>query len=270
MSQGDLLIWKAFPKRKTYIDGRPSLFPRTLLDECELIRRAIRDDDIATWKPLLDRYNVTVLMIDPRESSKTYARLMDGLNWIPFYDDGQVAMFGRKNAPASEVAFFNANRLVPEKVYRVANQAPPAAGPPTPTSWMDTVFQNRNLERTQFRTQAAWRWLLGGPNDGGGLLPEPARCLLAIQDARIALSHKPDDTDAFRVLTDAYQWLTLQETAMLAGIPLTPENKQRILAINPPPERLMHRFQQRVTALNYAIETTPAAIPTRAAMSCSP
>ena len=26
-SQGDLLIWKAFPKRKTFVDNRASLFP---------------------------------------------------------------------------------------------------------------------------------------------------------------------------------------------------------------------------------------------------
>ena len=29
--------------------------------------------------------------------------------------------------------------------------------------------------------------------------------------------------------------------------------------IAPPPDRLMNRFRQRVTALNYAIQTTPHA-----------
>ena len=110
----------------------------------------------------------------------------------------------------------------------------------------------------------------GGPGraaaDG---LPEPARCLLAIQDARIALSRNPDDPTAFRILNDAYRMLTLQETAMLAGIPLTPENQPRIASHHTPPERLMNRFRQRVTALNYAIQTTPTPEPTRPATSCS-
>jgi hypothetical protein len=52
--------------------------------------------------------------------------------------------------------------------------------------------------------------------------------------------------------------LTVQETALLAGIPLTPENMTRIGMITPTPDRLINRFRQRVTALNYAIQTTPA------------
>jgi tetratricopeptide (TPR) repeat protein len=255
--QGDLLIWKAFPKRKTYFDSRTSQFSRARMEEREHLRKAIRDEDIATWKPLLDRYNVTVVMIDPSDSFNTYNRLMEGLNWIPFYDDGRVAMFGRKDAPASEVAFFNANRLEPDRAYRVSNPVPPVSGPPTPTSWMDLVFQNRNLERKQMRTLAAERWLRGGPSGAGGTLPDPARCLLAIQDARIALSRDPDDTSAFRVLFDAYRCLAIQESALLAGIPLTPESKQRILATAPAPDRLMNRFRQQVAALNFAIQTTP-------------
>ena len=88
-------------------------------------------------------------------------------------------------------------------------------------------------------------------------MPEPAQCLLAIQEARIALSRSPDDWMAFRRLNDAYSYLMVQETAMLAGIPITPENRARIGMISPNTERLMNRFRQRVTALNFAIQTTP-------------
>ena len=44
---------------------------------------------------------------------------------------------------------------------------------------------------------------------------------------------------------------------MLAGVPITPENADRIMRLEPRVELLMNRMQQRVTALNYAIQTTP-------------
>ncbi len=88
-------------------------------------------------------------------------------------------------------------------------------------------------------------------------IPEPARCLLAIRDARTALSRSPDDWIAYRRLKDAYRLLMVQEAAMLAGIAIKPENRERILAVTPNLEQLMTRYQQRVTALNYSIQTTP-------------
>ena len=50
---------------------------------------------------------------------------------------------------------------------------------------------------------------------------------------------------------------------MLAGIPITPDNQERILRVVPKVEFLTNRYQQRATALNYAIMTTPP--PTNAA-----
>ena len=88
---------------------------------------------------------------------------------------------------------------------------------------------------------------------------EPARCLLAIQEARTALSKSPDDWMAYRVLAEAYRYLMMQEGAMMAGIPITPENANRIRSAQPKLENLMTRFQQRVTVLNFAVQTTPPA-----------
>lgn len=255
--QGDLLVWKAYPKRKTFLDSRRGLFSRELLGEWDKIRGAIRDDDAATWKRLLDKYKITAIMIDPYASDKTFERLKNGLYWIPFYDDGRTIMYGRKDAPASDLAFFKAHVLEPDRVYRLANPVPPVSGPPTPISWMDDLFPNRRLGRNQMRTEAAWRWLRGGAAEKGVNLPDPARCLLAIQDARIALSRNPDDTRAYRVLNEAYRLLAAQETAMLMGIPITAANQAQINMISTSPERLMNRFRQRVTVLNYAIQTTP-------------
>jgi tetratricopeptide (TPR) repeat protein len=257
MEQGDLLLWKAYPKRKTFIDHRTYLFPRDLLERWDQIRKAIRDDAVEVWKPMLDEYKITAVMIEPSESRRTYVKLKDSPNWIPFYDDGRIVMFGRKDAPAEDLAVFEANRLQPAQIYTKTNPLPSSEGPPTPTSWIDDIFQNRWLDRTQRRTDAAWRWLMAGPEGATRSIPEPARCLLAIQDARIALSRNPDDPTAYRILNEAYRMLSQQETALLSGIALTPENQTRISTLTTSPERLMNRFRQRVTALNYAIQTSP-------------
>jgi tetratricopeptide (TPR) repeat protein len=257
MAQGDILMWKAGPKRKTYVDSRGrSLFPLDLLQQWHKTRKAISDDDMEAWKPLLDQYQISVVMIEPAGSPLTYNRLIQSQNWIPFYRDGRIVLFGRKDAAPSDVAVFKTNRLEPEWLaYHTSRPVPPAQGPPAASSWFDRIFQNNAASRPRTRTESARQWLTG-TGDSQDLI-EPARCLLAIQDARTALSDSPDDWIAFRRLNDAYRLLMIRETALLAGIPLTPENRNRIAALNPTPQTLMSRYRQRVTALNYAIQTTP-------------
>jgi len=264
MPQGDLLIWKGAPKRKSYVDGRSRFFPPELLDQWEKTRKALSEDDVAVWKPLLDQYQVSAIMIETGASPNTYKNLMRSPNWVPFYDDGRIVMFGRTDAPEPDLAFFKANRLDPElRAYKTNHPVPGAERPPNPTSWIDDVFQNRTLGRLVARTDSAGRWLdAAGPDDvvaPGNVapLPEPARCLLAIQEARTALARSPDDWIAYRRLNDAYRYLMFQEAALLAGIPIAPENRDRIRSVTPRLDHLMTRFQQRVTALNYAIQTTP-------------
>ncbi len=264
-TEGDILIWKGYPKRKVYLDKRSGLYPHSLYAEWRKIRKALSEDDVETWKPLLDRYNITAIMIEPLEdrnhreksSPETYKHLFQSPRWIPFYDDGRVVMFGRTDVDPTEVAFFKANRLEPDRVYRLTHALPGSGGPPGQTSWIDSVFLNRTNNRQQARNYSAVRWLEMGAIPGQPVVPDPAQCLLAIQDARTALSRSPDDWMAFRLLNDSYRFLMIQETAMLAGIPITPENKGRIAMITPSPERLMNRFRQRATSLNFAIQTTP-------------
>jgi tetratricopeptide (TPR) repeat protein len=259
LAQGDALIWKAYPNRKTYVDGRPHVHPRSLLEQHHRVRNALRDDEVSVWKPELDRYGITAVMIDSTNAPNTYRRLMQSLNWIPFYDDGRVIMFGRADAPEPDLATFKINRLDPElRAYRTTQPVPPVDRPPTPTTWTDQIFRNRFLTRPQAHTDAAGRWLQGGAIDlEQSSLPDPARCLLAIREARIALSKNPDDWVAYRILNAAYRFLMLQETALLAGIPLTPENQARIARLNPNIAALDSRFRQRVTAIHFAIQTTP-------------
>ncbi len=262
LAQGDMIVWKTGGMRKVYIDGRARFFPRPLLEEWNATRKAISEDDIDAWKPLLDKYDISAVLIEPGPggSPNTYKKLMTSPNWTPFHDDGRIVMFGRADAPKTDVALFETNRLDPDHLaYKSNRPVPNAERPPNPTSWMDDVFQGRTFSRPRSRTESARRWLegLGGPVSASESLPDPARCLLAIHEARTALAQSPDDWIAFRRLKDAYRYLMLQEGAMLAGIPITPANGPRIRALNPPLEPLMNRYRQRVTALNYAVLTTP-------------
>jgi tetratricopeptide (TPR) repeat protein len=259
---GDALIWRAPHERKTYIDSRQHLFPAEVLNRLQETRKALSEDDLKAWMPLFDQYKISTLLIQPSSSRKTYQVLSMSENWIPFYDDGAVVMFGRADAPEADLAFFKANRLDPElRAYKVSKPTPPAERPPLPVTWIDNFFQTRALARPQPHNEAAAHWLsgqnIGNDSDQGQLRPDPARCLLAIREARTALASKPDDTQAYRILAVAYRELAVQETALMAGIELTPENAPRLGQIQPRPNVLPTRFRQIVTALNYAIQTTP-------------
>ena len=241
------------------------MFPRDLQEQWNRTRKALSEDDVAAWKPLLDKYEIAAIMIEPNDSPITYVKLVQSPNWIPFYDDGRIVMFGRADAPASDLAFFKANKLDADDIaYRRTHAVAGSERPPNPTTWIDGVFQNRTFSRPQSRVDSAQRWLHGPLQEAEKAiqqqlpwLPDPAHCLLAIQDARAALANSPDDWLAFRTLKDGYRHLMLQENAMLYGIPVTHENAARILRLEPKIELLMTRMQQRAAALNFAIQTTP-------------
>lgn len=258
-TQGDALIWRASPLRKTYFDSREHLFTRDDFDRMRTIRKALSEDDVESWRPLLDELKVSVVLLEPIRSPATYTTLMKSTNWIPFHDDGSLVMFGRADGPEGDVAFFNENRLDPEMLaYKKTKPAASSDQLPTPVNWMDKFYLTRSLTRPQSHDSSAERWLFGGAADlAGSVLPEPARCLLAIREARSALAAKPNDPHAYRLLSVAYRDLMVQETALMGGLKLTPENATRVALINPQPTLLMTRFRQRATALNFAIQTTP-------------
>ena len=175
MPQGDALIWKGAPERQSYIDSRTRFFPPDLLVQWEKTRKAISEDDVETWKPLLDKYQISAIMIEAGfgGSPMTYQRLMQSPNWVPFYDDGRIVMFGRADAPESDLAFFKANRLDPDlRAFRTAHPVPGAERPPNPTSMIDTIFQTRSLGRLHSRTQSARRWLNPATVDDPAATPD--------------------------------------------------------------------------------------------------
>lgn len=260
--QGDALVWRGYPQRPTFVDNRHNLFPQSLLNELQQIRTALKTNEKDAWKPLLDKYQISAVMLDISSSPVTYQALMQTPDWIPFYDDGNVVLFGRSDAdvPAEDLAYFKANRLDAETMaYKLGKTVPSPERPPTQVTWMDQIFTGKSISRLQPHSEAAKRWLQGMNFDAPGApLPTPAQCLLAIREARTALSHKPDDYQAFRILSECYRALMIQEAALIQGIKLTPENTAQLAQGGlPNPLLVMTRYRQRATALNFAIQTTP-------------
>ena len=256
---GDAIVFRAYPDRKVFYDSRNNLFTNALLTKLTEARNALAADEVAVWKPILDEYEISVVMIQVPNSTNTYKKLMQSTHWVPFYDDGNVVMFGRTDAVPSDLAFFKANRLEADRLaYKRTKPTPAVERPPSPVTWMDTVFENRANTRPQSHTESSRRWLQAFDVDSSTPAPpDPAHFLLAIQEARAALASRPDDTLAFRLLAAAYRGLMNQESALLGGLKLTPENAAMINQVNPRVDVLMLRYRQRATALNYAIQTTP-------------
>lgn len=255
LSSGDALIWRAWPRnpaRKTYIDDRPHLFPRSLRTDLRTIRRALYEDDAETWRKMLDDYKITVVMAELLSSDpnvpRVYQRLTASEDWIPFYDDGRVVLFGRADAPATDLAVFRENRLDARRLaFRVDRPIPSSDRTPTPTGYLDRFFPNRGGRRDpQPHVLSAERWLserLPDPTQ----TPDLANCLLAIGELRSALARNPDDPTAWRLLCDAYLYLAVREQAVFREAGVT----------SLPPSYTRFRDQQRAAALNFAIQSTP-------------
>ena len=213
--------------------------PKSSANELQEARGALRDrrgrDE---WKPLLDKYDIRVVMIEESSSPATYLLLMQSPNWVPFYDDGNVIMFGRADASPADLAIFQANRLDAEALaYRHTRPTPAVERPPTQMTWMDEIFQGRSLTLPQPHTEAAKRWLRGRtPTRASPRVPtRPAACSPSARRAppwpRSPTTRRPSAS-----------WprptggLMVQESARCSpGSKLTPENAEVIGQVAPQP-----------------------------------
>ena len=257
--QGDALVWRAYPTRKSFIDSRSHLFAGETHRKWEEFRKAIRDNDSAKWREILKPYDVSAVMLNALASPKTYRTLSENADWIPFFDDGQNVIFGRADAPADDLAYFRTHRLEVENLaYKNPTPAPSIDQPPLATSDLDRIYRSRSLTPSQSRVSAAARWLRPttiAPDTA--YLPDPGRCLLAIRECHIALSQQSNDTRAYGILADAYGLLFRQESALIAGIAPAPGNLDTVNRVAPQIGLLAVRARQAMTALNYAIISTP-------------
>jgi tetratricopeptide (TPR) repeat protein len=247
-NEGDALIWTAYPDRRTYVDHRKHVFPPELRKELTAILTALRDDRPEDWRPILDRYNVNVVMLDPRLYARTHDSMSKSQDWIPFYDDGNTVLFGRADAPAADLAYFKDNRLDADQqvFHKMVRSVPFVDRPPTKTSWLDQYLRGRTLVSTQPHVYAGFRWLGIRVGSEPQIIGDPANAFAAIREARIALKSNPDDPSAFRLLSMAYKLLMSEEMAILSRSTSAPPNGY-----------VTFRLRQQATAINFAIMTTP-------------
>ncbi len=258
---GDALIWKSRASatpRPTFLDSRQGVFPPSVLDDLKTLRTGLSTDEPGEWRDLLAKYGIDVVMISRNArgaaettlgnpSLRTYATLNASKDWIPFYDDGNVALFGaRQGAIPEDLAYFESRRLDAQAL--AFHQAIPTRStqePPPVPSPLDRYFRIRALSRPQPHVRRAQDWLIQGSSDAPDQPTDLAHALLAVREARTAIAARPDDAASYAILADAYRNLSARE-ALVMG----PEAISRGggLAI---------RLQQRITALNFAIQASP-------------
>jgi tetratricopeptide (TPR) repeat protein len=261
LSLGDALNWRAYPVRQSFVDSRLPRNAEYLLDEYDAVRRALVDGETETWQEILDRYGVSVLMVDVPVGGDLRSRLTDALDaspdWLPIYDDGSALLYGRLDqseaVSQADRDFFRGQRLDAKAIaFGRGNPPRPFDRPPQPTDVLDRFSNTRALAPVQPHVLAARRWLDRGTQAAGLTgVPDIATCLLVIQEARDALAVRPDDPDAFLVLSIAYRYLGSQEAELLASA-----GDPSVLAgeITAP---INLRQQQRITVLNSFIQTVP-------------
>ena len=176
-------------------------------------------------------------------------------------------MFGRADAPATDLAFFKANKLDADLIaYRTPHPIAGAERPPNPTSWIDGVFSESDLEPAAVADRigtalAAWRDSEAPAVTGGhpaGLLPGPRSLHPGNSGGTDRSGTQPRRLDR---VPNAQGCLPLLDGPGKRDA-LWHSNHARELGshlrLEPKFEFLMNRIQQRATAaLNYAIQTTP-------------
>ena len=250
-SIGDAQLWRD-PKHQSYLDNRHGLFTSAQQAELESLRIALRDGDKATWSKILDGYErdarpISAVVV-PQEFGAIYRSLMNSADWLPIHDGGNAIVFGRADiAELPDLAQFKSAQLDPEiLVFRSTTSISSPERPPTASTWMDGILQYRALRPPQPRINSGGRWLTNPANPEAPL--DPARCLLAIRDARLALVKNPDDSSAYELLSQAYGVLTLLENQILTSTAKTGTTVPRTFS--------NFRYRQRVSALNFAIVTS--------------
>ncbi len=267
LSFGDALNWRAYPDRRSFIDTRPaSSRTSKLLTEYDQIRKGLRDGDPEAYLPILDRYGVSVVMVEDPQGGGVFTPTMQALDaspdWVLFYDDGLALLYGRidtsEAVPETDRTTFRDLELAPEKIaFGRGNPVGSFDRPPQAVDFIDFFSKGRTLAPMQSHVRSARRWIERGRNraiavatsETDLIAPSPAECLLAIQECRNALSIRPDDTDAFYTLAEAYSYLLAQENAILFESDPTLGNNLT------PPIRI--RLEQQMVALNFFLQTVP-------------
>lgn len=219
LAYGDAMIWRD-PVHKTYIDNRPGVFPEDVRVALEDFRTAIAKGNEEGWRPLVEKYGVTAVMVSPVQDPRVFSGLLDSPSWVPFYDDGTAVLFGLVDDDNPDVALYTETRLDPDSlVYKRSEPLPDPARTPSPVNWMNMVLRDRETKGIDPHVLAAERWLMGRyaqATAGDQKVVEPAQCLMAIRQARAAINRDPDDPYAYEMLQKAYYLLSQAEFVIIS------------------------------------------------------
>jgi tetratricopeptide (TPR) repeat protein len=93
---GSYLIWRLYPERRVFIDGRTELYGEEYFKDYQRILALDKD----TIKRIFDRYNInTVFLYEERRELAQY--FFDSPDWVLVYLDGDSLLF-IKNAPENK------------------------------------------------------------------------------------------------------------------------------------------------------------------------
>lgn len=202
--QGNLLLWSNYPAGKVFIDGRVDLY-KDELAEFGSLKRALRDDEEETWKPILDKNNIShvILNIGPFADRvtflRTYHTMRHSPNWKLVHRDSATAIFGRVGLPeghalADDAAWFEQNAFDAARLVYKENAArlPEPPVPVTPPSWIDEIWRTRRIPSSQ--SIIAMHYLnpeLDVSEPSGPVFVVPTEnCFLAIRHARNGLARQ--------------------------------------------------------------------------------
>jgi hypothetical protein len=87
---GGYLIWRLYPERRVFIDGRADVYGDAFIEEYLKVYQ-LRDG----WREPLERYNVRILLIDQTSALSTV--LHESPGWTRAYADEKAAVFVRRD-----------------------------------------------------------------------------------------------------------------------------------------------------------------------------
>jgi hypothetical protein len=86
---GGYLIWRLYPERKVFIDGRADVYGDTFIEEYLQVYQ-LRE----AWREPLDTHDVSLVIID--KGSPLATMLSECPGWLRAYADGQAVIFARQ------------------------------------------------------------------------------------------------------------------------------------------------------------------------------
>jgi uncharacterized membrane protein YtjA (UPF0391 family) len=89
--EGGYFMWRLFPERRVFMDGRALAYPP------EFFREILSRSRPGAWSEIVEKYRIDYAIVhrDPRVGTGDWGSLFDGLGWPLVYLDGTSGVFAR-------------------------------------------------------------------------------------------------------------------------------------------------------------------------------